>query len=308
MTTAVDYTALLKSGSTQKQQRPPLIVLHADKGVGKTTFASQFPSVALISGEDGAGSIIENRWPNEGAVESWDALLNYTRAFAYGEHKFKTLVVDTCGPLSALAIATCVKQSQKENWEKMGWGKDEALVALWRVWLSLLETCRNKRGMTTMLLMHSVLRKVNDTRLPEAYYAFQGDVHQSLWAHTFGWADIVLHAARDVAVHVSDGNKTRAMLKPDRWLYSQSDTGFEAKTRTGFRLPAKMLLPENGAYDRFMSELRETAASVRDRIGVLVKQIGQADVATKTSEFLKAAGDNIEDLRILESKLKEMVQ
>lgn len=307
MTQAVDYSALLKSGSTSRQQRPPLIVLHADKGVGKTTFASQFPSVALISGEDGAGSIIENRWPNEGAVESWDSLLNYTRAFAYGDHKFKTLAVDTCGPLSALAIAVAIKQSGKDSWEKMGWGKDEALVAIWRVWLSLLETCRNKRGMTVVLLMHSALRKVNDPKLPEAYYNFQGDIHQSLWAHTFGWADIVLYGAREMAIHTPENGKARAMLKKTRWLHSQSDTGFEAKTRTGYRLPPVLELTETGTYERFMSELRESAAGVRDRIGVLVKQIGQPDVATKTSEFMKHAGDSIEDLRLIELKLKEMI-
>src|SRR5882672_4858507 len=159
MTQAIDYGALLASASKQKQTRPPITLAYGEKKLGKTTFGSQFPSPVFLCGEDGAHSIADARLPSEGVIETWDALLNYTRALAYGKHDYKTIVADTVGPLSTLCLAHAVMISGKGSWEKMGWGKEEDLVREWRVWQSLLEHCRNKRGMTIVLLAHSTQRK-----------------------------------------------------------------------------------------------------------------------------------------------------
>lgn len=301
MTQAINYDAVLASASKTKQVRNPIVVMYADKGVGKTTWASQAPLPVFICGEDGAHSIAEIRLPAEGVVENWNQLLDYTRALAYAKHDHKTLVADTLGPLSALCLAGVVAQSGKSSWEKMGWGKEEDLVREWRVWLSLLEHCRNKRGMSIVLLAHAMQRGVNNAQLGERYYIWQGEMHPQIWSITSNWADIVLYGAREMLLHEPEHGKTRALMKADRWLYAHPDTGFEAKVRAGYRLPTRFPL----SYAAFQAELNETAAGVRARITALAVGIG-GDVAAKAAEFVKEAGDSITDLKVIEKKLAEM--
>jgi len=312
MTQTVDYTAILATGSKQKAKRPPILLTYGEKKIGKTTFAAAFPKPAFICGEDGAHGIADFRFPNEGHVTTWTELLNYTRALAYGNHDFKTLVGDTLGPLSAVCLDHVVNESKKGSWEKMGWGKEEDLVREWRVWMSLLEHCRNKRGMTIVLLAHAVQAGVNDSQLGDKYYIWQGDMHRALWNATSNWADIVLYAAKERAIHDPGENiHTRAIVKENRWLYScqtAENSGFEAGVRGGFRLPPIVRLD----HVSFTRELNETAENVRTRVIALAKSFPATDdVVTKnlllwaTPANLATFGDDIGKLRALEAQLTD---
>lgn len=310
MTQTIDYGALIASGSKAKQSRSPIILGYADRGLGKTTFGSQFPKPAFLCGEDGAHSIADHRWPSEGVVETWDQLLNYTRAFAHAPHDFKTLVGDTIGPFSLLCLTHTILQSGKGSWEKMGWGKEEDLVREWRVWLSILETCRNKRGMNIVLLAHTMQRKVSNTQLGDAHYIYSGEMHPQIWAVTSNWADIVLYGTHGYRLEEQEHGKTRAVHDGNRWFFAQPDTGFEAKVRGGYWLPAKFKLDYKSYYD----ELSETASAVRARIVALVPTLTAEHVAplaldlvkANVERFAKECGDNVGKLRALEGQVKQM--
>jgi hypothetical protein len=308
MTQAIDYGALIASGSKTKQNRSPIILAYADRGLGKTTFGSQFPKPAFLCGEDGAHSIADFRWPSDGVVDSWNQLLDFTRAFAYGNHDFKTLVADTVGPLSMICLTHTVLQSGKGSWEKMGWGKEEDLVREWRVWLSLLETCRNKRGMNIVLLAHAAQRKVSNTQLGDAHYIFQGEMHNQIWAITSNWADIVLYGSHGYRLEEQEHGKTRAVHDGNRWFYAQPDTGFEAKVRSGYWLPTKFKLD----YQSYMTELSDTPAAIRERIGALAKSFPPTDdqavknlLGWTTPTALASLGENVGKLRALEAQVKQ---
>jgi hypothetical protein len=308
MTQAIDYGALLASGSKQKQSRPPILLAYGEKKLGKTTFGAQFPKPAFLCGEDGAHSIADHRWPNEGVIESWDQLLNYTRMFVHANHDFKTLVADTMGPLAMLCLTHTVLQSGKGSWEKMGWGKEEDLVREWRVWQSLLETCRNKKGMNIVLLAHAAQRKVSNTQLGDAHYIFQGEMHNQIWAITSNWADIVLYGSHGYRLEEQEHGKTRAVHDGNRWFYAQSDTGFEAGVRGGYWLPTKFKLD----YQSYMAELSDTPAAIRGRIAELAKTFPPTeDQAVKnilgwtTPTALAAIGENVGKLRALEAQVKQ---
>jgi hypothetical protein len=312
MTQTVDYSAILAQGSKQKQQRPPIIILDGQKKLGKTTWAAAFPSPELLCGEDGAHSIADHRWPQDGVIETWTQLLNYTRAFAYGKHDFKTLVADTLGPLSVLCLSHVVHDSGKSSWEKMGWGKEEDLVREWRMWLSLIEHCRNKRGMNIVLLAHAEQRGVNDAQLGERVYTHQGEMHQKLWNLTSNWADIVLYGFRDATLHIpKEGHgKPRAILNDGRWIATEAQTGYEAGVRGGYWLPPRILL----AYEDFEEALFETPAKVRTRIMQLAQQLQQAGAkdpksgapiaVDKVQVVITGIGDNIGRLRDAEEYLR----
>lgn len=304
MTQNVDYGAVLASASKARAKRVPIILLYGEKKVGKTTWSAGFPKAAFLCGEDGAHAIADTRLPAEGKIESWDQLLTYTRAVAYGAHDFQTLVVDTLGPLATICLEQTVKESGKPTWEKMGWGKEEDLVSRWRVWLALLEHCRNKRNMTVILLAHAVQAGIQDSQHAEKYYVWQGDMHRAIWAQTSNWSDMVLYAAKERVLHEPENGRIRAIAMGPRWIYAQvtqQDGGFEAGVRAGFRLPPKIAL----SYEAFSGELSETPERVRARILALAGVIGP-EVVVKAEEFMKQAGDSVADLRVIEKKLQEM--
>jgi hypothetical protein len=313
MTQAVDYTAILAQGSKQKSTRPPIVLLYGEKKLGKTTFASQFPKPAFICGEDGAHSIADNRWPSEGVVGSWPELLNYTRAFAYGQHPFKTLVIDTLGPLSNLCLEYIVRESGKGSWEKMGWGKEEDLIREWRVWLSLIEYCRNKREMAIVQLAHAEIRGINNTVIGDRVYTFQGEMHQKLWGVVSNWVDILLYGRRDSNLEVpkQGRGKPREVFTGDRWIFAHAGNGFEAGVRAGYWLPAKLPL----SYEAFADEIAETAPKVRARIEQMAGKLQASGAKTEagkpiTAESVMSAvnkcGDDIGRLQDAEEQLAKL--
>jgi hypothetical protein len=311
MTQTIDYGVLLAQGSKAKAKRSPISLLFGEKKIGKTTFAAAFPGAAFLCGEDGAHSIADVRYPSEGVIESWDQLLNYTRAMAYGPHNYKTLVADTLGPLSTLCLEATVRASGKPTWEKMGWGKEEDLVGKWRMWTSLLEHCRNKRGMSIVLLAHAVQAGIQDSQLGEKYYTWVGDMHRAVWNMTSNWVDLLMYAAKEKVPH-DPGEKihTRVMVKEKHWIYTRATTvdgGFEAGVRGGYRLPAKLEL----LYEAFNSELNDTSDAVVARIKTLITQVGDAaltagNVSMAASKFVDAAGGDIGNLKWIEKKLQEL--
>jgi hypothetical protein len=312
---AVNYDQILASSSKAKVKRPPITLLYGEKKIGKTTFGAAFPKPIFLCGEDGAHALADHRLPSEGWITSWTETLNFTRAIAYGKHDFLTFVADTAGPLSAVCLDHVVKDSGKNSWEKMGWGKEEDLVREWRVWLSLLEHCRNKRGMNILILAHSVQAGVNDSQLGEKYYVWQGDMFRSLWAATSNWADILLYAAKERSLHDPGENAhTRAMIKDNHWVYSAQTSehfGFEAGVRGGYWLPSKFKLD----YKMFADNLADSPAATRVRIIELSKALPKdsSEAAVKNllawaiPANLSTIGDDMSRLRGLETQMQSEV-
>ncbi|NBW08795.1 MAG: ATP-binding protein [Caulobacteraceae bacterium] len=297
-----DYNALIASASDAQADLPPTVLLYGEGGVGKTTFASHAPAPVLLAAEDGARRIRGvKRLPGDGVVESWTQALELTRAVAYGEHQFKTFIVDTLDLVEPHCVAHLVKSSGKRSFEAMGWGKDEALLAEWRVWLGLLEHIRNKRNMMVILIAHAAARTINDPTLG-SFSGWSGKCNKQVWAATYNWADLVMFAQHDLALHEQDNGKARSIVTGARVLHTQRGTGFEAKQREGFQLPARLPL----SYDTFAEALgvAETADVLRARIRELVEAIGRDDVAKKAEVYLKKAGTNVSKLREIENNLK----
>jgi hypothetical protein len=312
----VNYDAVLATGSKQKMKRPPITFLYGEKKIGKTTFGAAAPKPAFLCGEDGAHAIADVRFPGEGQIAAWPELLNYTKALAYGKHDHQTIVADTIGPLCSLCLDHTVAASKAASWEKMGWGKEEDLVREWRVWLSLLEHCRNKRNMGIILLAHATQAGVQDSQLGEKYYVWQGDMQRSIWNFTSNWADIVLYVAKERALlGLGDDERARAMVKDTHWVYSTQTSehyGFEAGVRGGYWLPPKFKLELSNPYKAFADAISDTPVAVRARILELGKSLPKGGDATvlnllawATPSSLGTLGDNMTALRALEVRMQE---
>lgn len=296
----VDYNAILAGASDAQSNIQPTILMYGEGGVGKTTFAAKAESPVLLAAEDGARRIVGvKRLPGDRVVESWSEALDLTRAVAYGEHTFKTFVVDTMDVLESHCIEHLVKASGKRSFEAMGWNRDTEVLREWRIWLSILEHIRNKRGMMVILIAHATAKTINDPTIG-SFSGWSGKA-KHVWSATYNWADLVLFAQHDLALHEREG-KARAITTGARVIHTQRGTGFEAKQREGFRLPARLPL----SYEAFAEALgvAETPDELRARIRALVEAIGREDVAKKAEAYLKKAGTNVSRLREIENNLK----
>lgn len=303
---SAQYDEILKGASDAQIDIPPIVLVYGEGGVGKTTFAAGAPSPILLAAEDGARRIRGvHRLPGEGVVSSWGEVLELTRAVAYGEHSYKSFIVDTIDLIEPHCVASVVKASGKPTFEKMGWGKDEALIGEWRVWLSLLEHIRNRRSMTVILLAHAAPRTINDPTLG-SFSGWSGKCGKNIWAVTCNWVDLVLFAQHDLALHEPDNGKARSIVTGARVLHTERGTGFEAKQREGYRLPKRLPLSYE-AFSQALAATAETPDVVAGRIAELVLVIGRPEVASKAADFVKVAGQDVVKLREIENNLKVMV-
>jgi hypothetical protein len=194
------------------------------------------------------------------------------------------------------------KESGKPTFEKIGWGKDEALAAKWRQWLLLLEHCRNERGMMVILIAHVEARTITDPTIG-TYSGFAGKMNKKVWGVTYNWADIVLFAHMEKGLHEADNGKARAMVSGARIVHTVEGTGYEAKQRAGYPLPPTLPL-DFGAFAEALKAGDETPEVVRTRIDALLTEIANEEIANKAKVFVTQAGADVVKLRGVENGLK----
>ncbi len=106
---------------TTKAQHPPRILIYGPPGLGKTSLATEFPDPIILDIEQGVPMGVEI--PTFGAVESFDQVMDAMKALYTGEHKFRTLIIDTLDRLEPLVWeGVCAKNGWKSI-EDPGYGK-----------------------------------------------------------------------------------------------------------------------------------------------------------------------------------------
>ena len=299
----MDYAAILsKAARGSTSMPPPLVLIYGEGGEGKTTFAAGAPAPVFLAAENGARLVGKHAeiQPNEGVLQSWDEALTYARAYAYGEHTRKTIVVDSLDALEGLLVAHVVAKSGKSSFEKMGWGKEDAVKAEWRVLKGLLEHCRDVRGMHVIIIAHAKTKTVHDPAIGD-YSSYVASVMPATWEALYNWVDVVGFARRDLVRHEGDNGRARTFLGTEgRLLYTERGAGFAAKQRAGYRLPPKLPLAWSAFADALAAG-EETADAVRARIAELAVQAG---AEKKAAEYVKAAKDDVVKLREIENGLR----
>ena len=116
------------------QDRPPIITILGDAGVGKTTLACTFPKPVVIRAEDGLQAIPANKRPDafpllHKADDLWEQLMG----LAKDKHDFKTLIIDSVTALERLFIQHVIDSDPKNpksiNQAMGGYGAGLAAVA-----------------------------------------------------------------------------------------------------------------------------------------------------------------------------------
>ena len=141
----------------------PLITIVGEAGVGKTTFASQFPNPIFIRAEDGLEAV--NPKPAAMSVlASGDEIFQQLAALVTEEHNFKTVVIDSVTKLNSLFEKDVVDSDPKAksiNTANGGYGAGFTAVAEkhWRV--KRAADALRKKGIAVIFIAHADIEKID---------------------------------------------------------------------------------------------------------------------------------------------------
>lgn len=197
------------------KSRPVKTVVYGVEGIGKSTFASEFPSPLFIDLDNGTSQLNVDRVTD---VADWTELKKIVDQFGTDEDfkGYKTLVIDTADAAAAMCERYIISKRApgKSSIEDIPYGKGYKMLAEeFSVFLCKLEALILE-GKNVVVLAHAMLRSVNDPELSQPYDHWEmklpGMSTNKLAPLIKEWSDILLFAFYDIdVVKVNNKNKAR---------------------------------------------------------------------------------------------------
>lgn len=241
--------SFLESIKSSNANRPRRTVLYGTHGLGKSTWASKWPSPVFVPTEDGLADIDVPTFPLATTLrEAWEPIIELGR----GEHEFKTVVVDSADWLEKLIWQAICEKEGKKHITDFGYGKGYAeAAAKFEKYLSALSVCRNV-GMHVVIIAHSQISRFESPE-SESFDRYTPKLHRDASALLQEWADEVLFGCYRVYVKTqSEGfgkERSIGIGAGERVLRTTEKPSHNAKNRLG--LPDEMSL-DFAEYEPFL--------------------------------------------------------
>lgn len=209
-------------------------VVYGPEGIGKSTFASQFPDPVFIDTEGSTKDMDVTRFERP---ESWQMLLDEVRHVKEHPDVCRTLVVDTADWAEMLCMTQVCDRNHKGSIEEFSYGKGYVYVQeeFGRL-LNLLEEVV-KAGIHVVLTAHAKMRKFEQPDELGAYDRWEMKLTKQTAPMVKEWADMVLFANYKTFVVNVDGqgaqkgkNKVQGGA---RVMYTSHHPCWDAKNRYG---------------------------------------------------------------------------
>lgn len=247
----------LKSLSKPQGQRPVIMTLFGEGGMGKTTLAALFPRPVFIRTEDGTASLAGN----EGvalfplASRSQD-VFDAIEALATQEHDFKTLVIDSITQLATLIESEIVAADPKAksiNQAGGGYGAGYNTAAEMhrkvREWAGALAY---DKGMNVVFIGHADTETLD---LPDSdpYARYTIRMHKKSIPHYTDNVDLV-GFIRLKTYLTGTGDKKRAVSTADREIICHPQASSVTKNRFGIDKPVQFTFDGGNPFNDFVAK------------------------------------------------------
>lgn len=214
---------------------PRRCLLYGLHGIGKSTWAANWPAPVFLPTEDGLAHLNVAQLPLSKDV---DQFRFYLDGLIESDHQFQTCVVDTVDWLEDLIFSDVCRRYRKSSIENFQFGKGykygvDSLMDL----LGKLDLLQKQRGMHIVFLSHARVDKHTDPLQP-TYDRYSPDLQRSLGKKISEWCDEVFFATAKIYVVSEDlgfeKKASRSIGSNERVIYTSADGGaYTAKNRLG---------------------------------------------------------------------------
>jgi hypothetical protein len=231
----------INSIQRRTQPKPPRITIFGVAGIGKTSLGASAPNPVFLQTEDGLSSIDA---PSFGVLRTFEEILEAIGVLAMEEHDYQTVVLDSLDWLEPQIAAYTAAQNGWANLETPGYGKGYvAALENWRLLFDGMNTLRDERAMTIIMIAHSKIVKF-DAPDTEPYSRYVLKLHDRVTALVSEHSDIVAFANYRTIIAKTEagfGKKVaRGVGSGERLLHLEERPSFTAKQR--YHLPDTIAL------------------------------------------------------------------
>lgn len=223
--------------SKGKVARPLRVVIDGVEGIGKSTFAAQFPEPLFIDLEKGTDSmdVARTQMP-----ETWEDLMQITKDVVADPSVCRTLVVDTGDWAEHLCEAYVCRSQHVSGIEDIGYGK--GYTYLREAFADFLKALDNviEAGVNVVICCHTQIKKFELPDEQGAYDRYELKLSKQVSPLVREWCDIQLFANFKTYVVSTENNKNhhKGTGGTKRVMYSSHTASWDAKNRHG--LPDEM--------------------------------------------------------------------
>lgn len=178
------------------------ICVYGPEGIGKSTFAAQFPNALFIDTEGSTKHMDVARTPKP---SSWTMLMEQVQYVKQNPCSFQTLVIDTADWAEQLCITSVCAKYQKPGIEDFGYGK--GYIYLTEEFGRLLNKLEElvEMGINVVITAHAKMRKFEQPDEMGAYDRWELKLQKQTGPLLKEWADMVLFANYKTTVVNVDG-------------------------------------------------------------------------------------------------------
>lgn len=226
----------ISKGRIEKALR---VCIYGIEGIGKSTFASQFPGAVFIDTEGSTNQMDVARYPSP---TSWEMLLSEVEQSIDNPQNMGTLVIDTVDWAQQLCIVSVCEKNQVKGIEDFGYGKGYSYVKEeFGKLLNLLNDLVDK-GVNAVLIAHSAIRTFTKPDEMGQYDRYELKLIDTQKCSIAGlvkeWADILLFANYETFITEDSNTHKKYATGNARVMYTTHTAAWDAKNRFG--MPDKL--------------------------------------------------------------------
>lgn len=205
------------------------VVVYGPEGIGKSTFASQFPGPLFIDTEGSTRHMDVARTPKP---TSWPMLLGLVDEVIRDPSLCRTLVVDTMDWAELMCTQYVCDKYQKKSIEEFGYGKGYTYLSeeFGRLLNLLSEVV--ERGVHVVVTAHAKMRKFEQPDELGAYDRWEMKLSAKNAPLVKEWADMVLFASYKTYAVKTESGKVKGQ-GGERRMYTAHHPCWDAKNRFG---------------------------------------------------------------------------
>ncbi len=217
--------------------RPVKAVLYGVEGIGKTTFAAQFPKPLFVDLDTGSARMDVDRVSN---MASWQELMDTLLEISQmDDSPYSTVVIDTVDMAAELCKKYVCQRAKKDTIEDFGFGRGYPILAQEFSKLISWATVLIDKGYNVVFIGHAMQRVVTKPDDTGSYDHWEmklpGKGNNSLGALLKEWADLLLFADYRITIVQKDDNGRGKAAKNsgERRMRANHSPFADAKNRFG---------------------------------------------------------------------------